>query len=112
MRSRTPSLNSAHICFRTLSNPPFFLNESRSLSMAACCAADSGRSSALNFFRFKDSISSAGLLVPAGTSSIAWSVAIVVRTVQGGRGKGTGESRVQISDNMGDDDDGQMLFRA
>lgn len=54
-----------------MSNPPFFLNECRSLSIAACCAADKGRSSALNFLRFRLSISTAGRLAPDCASSMA-----------------------------------------
>lgn len=44
--------------------------------MAACCAADKGRSSVLNFLRFRLSRSTERLLIPGWTSSMASSVAI------------------------------------
>lgn len=63
--------------------------------MAACCEAEIGRSSALNFLRFRDSMSIEGLFVPICTSSIASSVAIVESWTGWDEDKGREESRVE-----------------
>lgn len=71
--SSTPLSNSFQIPLRTLSNPPFFLNECRRLWIDVCCAGVSGSSSSLNFFRCRLSMSIEGRFAlvdcASGTSS-------------------------------------------
>lgn len=61
VRTLTPSLNSDHIRFRTLSKPPFFLYAYKRLSIVVRCVVDNGSSSVLNFFRWMLSMLNAGL---------------------------------------------------
>lgn len=63
--------------------------------MTVCCAVVMGRSSALNFLRFKLSISRAGVFAVGCTSSMASEVAIMNKAIA------KRESRVKgtISDN-------------